>query len=153
MVLEWFGRVREGLEGVRRGGKRWEEVDGPLQHPKARPSVRPSVRRPSAVRPSVRRPSVRPSYYPNEWVCVTLQPPQTPSNSAVSWNVDACTILPQPLNPLSGIPEGSIDSIDRGSLRGDPLGLDRLEGQPFKGLLIILFFRISCTVYLYKFCD
>ena len=41
------------------------------------------------------------------------------------------------LNPLSGIPEGSIDSIDRGSLRarsidrldrksiGDPLGLDR----------------------------
>ena len=45
--------------------------------------------------------------------------PQTPSNSAVSWNVDACTILPQPLNPLnplSGIPEGSIDSI------GDPLG-------------------------------
>ena len=43
----------------------------------------------------------------------------------VSWNVDACTILPQPLTPstLSGIPEGSIDSIDRGSLRGDPLGL------------------------------
>ena len=39
-----------------------------------------------------------------------------------------------PLNPLSGIPEGSIDSIDRGSLRarstrsiGDPLGLDRLD--------------------------
>ena len=38
------------------------------------------------------------------------------------------------LNPLSGIPEGSIDSIDRGSLRarstrsiGDPLGLDRLD--------------------------
>ena len=29
------------------------------------------------------------------------------------------------LNPLSGIPEGSIDSIDRGSLRGDPLWLDR----------------------------
>ena len=29
-----------------------------------------------------------------------------------------------PLNPLSGIPEGLIDSIDRGSLRGDPLGLD-----------------------------
>ena len=28
----------------------------------------------------------------------------------------------------SGIPEGSIDSIDRGSLRGDPLGLDR--GSP-----------------------
>ena len=47
--------------------------------------------------------------------------PQTPSNSAVSLNVDACTILPQPLTPstLSGIPEGSIDSI------GDPLGLDR----------------------------
>ena len=27
----------------------------------------------------------------------------------------------------SGIPEGSIDSIDRGSLKGDPLGLDRSE--------------------------
>ena len=60
------------------------------------PSARPSVRRPSAVRPSVRRPSVRPpsvrrpsvhrpsvrpcavqpAYYPNGWVCVTLQTPK-----------------------------------------------------------------------------
>ena len=73
--LGGFGRVWEGLEGVWRGGEGWEEVDGPLQHPKTRPSVRPpSVRRPSAVRPSVRPPSVRPSYYPNGWVCVTLRP-------------------------------------------------------------------------------
>ena len=34
--------------------------------------------------------------------------PQTPSNSAVSWNVDACTILRQPSF-------------------GDPRGLDRLD--------------------------
>ena len=27
----------------------------------------------------------------------------------------------------SGIPEASINSIDRGSLRGDPLGLDRID--------------------------
>ena len=53
------------------------------------------------------------------------QSPNSPSNSEGGWNVDACTILLHPLNPLSGIPEGSIDSIDRGSLRGDPLGLDR----------------------------
>ena len=31
------------------------------------------------------------------------------------------------INPLSGIPEGSIDSIDRGSLRADPLGLDQID--------------------------
>ena len=34
-----------------------------------------------------------------------LQPPktpQTPSNSAVSWNVDACTILPQPPAAAAG---------------------------------------------------
>ena len=54
-------------------------------------------------------------------------PPKPRQIVTVSWNVDACTILPQPLNPPSGIPEGSIDSIDRGSLRGDPLGLDRLD--------------------------
>ena len=46
-----------------------------------RPSVRPSVRRPSA-----RPPSVRPSYYyPNWGVCVTPQPPKTPSNSEGGW--------------------------------------------------------------------
>ena len=44
------------------------------------------------------------------------------------------TSTPHPLNPLLGIPEGSIDSIDRGSLRaratrsiGDPRGLDPLD--------------------------
>ena len=69
MVLDgfkWFWKglevFWEGLEGVGRAGKGWEEVDGPLQHPKTRPSVRrPSVRPPSVRRPSVRRPSVRPS--------------------------------------------------------------------------------------------
>ena len=49
--------------------------------------------------------------------------PKTPSNSdavtvTVPWNVDACTILPQ---PLSGIPEGSIDS---NRSIGYPRGLD-----------------------------
>ena len=91
MVLEGFGRVWEGLEGVGRGGKGWEEVDGPLQHPK----TRPSVCRPSAVR----QPSVRPSVLLlPQWkgVCDSTTP-QTPSNSAASWNVDACPILPQPI--------------------------------------------------------
>ena len=41
--------------------------------------------RPSAARPSVLLP---------QWMGVCdPTPPQTPSNSAVSWNVDACTIL------------------------------------------------------------
>ena len=96
MVLEGFGRVWEGLEGVRRGGKGWEEVDGPYNTQKPvrpsvrpsvrRPSVRPSVRRPSAVRPpSVRPPSVRPSVRPPQWMGVCdPKTPQTPSNSAVS---------------------------------------------------------------------
>ena len=65
----------------------------------------------------------------SQWI--GAKPPtthQTPSNSAVSCNVDACTILPQPLtplNPLSRIAEGSIDSIDRGSLGARSNRLDR----------------------------
>ena len=88
--------------------------------------------------------------------CVTLQPPKPRQIVTVPGKVDACTILPQPLTPStlcrgsararstrsigdplgldrlerlnrSGIPAGSIDSIDRGSLRGDPLGLDRID--------------------------
>ena len=67
--------------------------------------VRPSAVRPSAVRPSVRRPSVRlPSVRPSavrpsvlllpQWMGVCdPTTPKTPSNSAVSWNVDACTDL------------------------------------------------------------
>ena len=46
--------------------------------------------------------------------------PKTPSNSAASWNVDACSILPQ--TPLPRSPRArSTRSI------GDPLGLDRLD--------------------------
>ena len=79
--LEGFGRVWKGWGEVGRGGKRWMgpyNTQKPVR-PSVRPSaVRPSVRRPSAVRPSAVRPSVRPSYYyyPNGWVCVTLQPPK-----------------------------------------------------------------------------
>ena len=97
--LEVFGRVWEGLEGVGRGGKGWmgpyntqkpvrPSVRPPsVRPPSVRPSVHPSVRRPSVRPPSVRRPSVRrpsvrlsvrPSVYPNGWVCVTLQPPKKP---------------------------------------------------------------------------
>ena len=64
----------------------------------------------------------------------SLRPPpnplKTPLNSAVSLNVDACTILPQPPQPSVGDPRG-LDRLDRGSLRarsiGDPRGLDRLD--------------------------
>ena len=57
MVLEGFGRVWKGWEGVGRGGWAPTTPKNPSVRP---PSVRPSVRRPSAVRPpSVRRPSVR----------------------------------------------------------------------------------------------
>ena len=74
--------------------------------PSVRPSIRPPSVRPFAVRPSVRpsavrRPSVRPSYYyyPNGWMCVTLQTLKPRQIVTVSWNDDAYTILPQPLNP------------------------------------------------------
>ena len=78
---------------------------------------------------------------PHSWsqwmgVCVTLHPLKHLQIVTVPGKVDACAILLQPsfgdprgLDRLdrSGIPEGSIDSIDRGSLRGDPLGLGRLD--------------------------
>ena len=71
-----------------------------------------------------------------------LLPRQGPRGDTrvLSVSVVACAILPQ---PHSGIPEGSIDSIDRGSLRarstrmtrsiGDPRGLDRFDrsGIPY----------------------
>ena len=95
--------------------------------------VRSSAVRPPSVRPPpVRPPSVRPSYYyPNGWVCVTLQ---SAKPRQIVRRLGMLTHARSYLNPLSGIPEGSIDSIDRGSPRarstrsiGDPLGLDRLD--------------------------
>ena len=84
MVLEGFGRVWEGLEGVGRGGKGWM---GPYDNQKpVRPSVRPpSVRRPSVRRPSaVRPPSVRPSVRrPPSAVRPSVRPTTTPMDGCV----------------------------------------------------------------------
>ena len=67
MVLEGFGRVWEGLGGFGRG---WEGLGGVGRGGEGWGGVGRAVCDPTT--------------------------PQTPSNSAVSWNVDACSILPQP---------------------------------------------------------
>ena len=111
-----------------RGGEGWPARPGPARpgRPSGRPSVRPSVRRPSAVRPSVRPSAVRPSYhyYPNGWVCVTLQPLKPRQIARCLRMLTHARSYLNPLKPLSGIPEGSIDS---NRSIGDPLGLDRLD--------------------------
>ena len=65
--LEGFGRVWKGLGGF---GRVWKGLEGFGRVWEGRGGVGRAVCDPTT--------------------------PQTPSNSAVSWNVDACTILPQP---------------------------------------------------------
>ena len=62
-----------------------------------------------------------------EGLCVTLQPPKPRQIVRCLGMLTHARSYLNPLDPRSGIPEGSIDSIDRGSLRGDPLKLDRLD--------------------------
>ena len=54
-----------------------------------------------------------------------FRPPKPRQIVTVPWNVDACTILPQPLNP-STLCRRSPRARSTRSI-GDPLGLDRLE--------------------------